>query len=727
MNFFNLHRLNRIVAFILIFCSQTALYASHIVGGEMYYDCLGNNQYRITTKVYRDCNSTGAAFDSPLVLGVFRTGNNSLVDTYNVPFPGSTLLPVVFSNPCVNPPSNICVQEAIYEQIITLPPSPDGYTVVYERCCRGPGIVNLTNPDDEGLTLTTTIPGTNTGVTCNSSPRFTNYPPLLLCNNEDLVFDHSATDPDGDVIEYELCTPFHGGSQANPAPNPPNNPPYNNIVWENGFNAVQPFGASGPTTLNQSTGLLTASPSLLGTFVVGVCAKEYRNGNLIGVTRRDFLFTVFNCDISMQAEVVPQEDLASFESYCQSLTIDFENNSFGGTNYQWFFGDPTNPGPNSTDFEPSYTYPGEGLYDVMLVVNPGWPCTDTSIQTFEVYESLDVNFEVPPPQCITGNSFDFQGEGDYDNAATFVWTFGNNSNISTANTESVSDVVFDTTGYIPITFDVDWNVCQGSYTDSVFIYSVPEIDFDIDQVPYCAPMTAAFLDSTLSDAPITYFWDFGNGDTSTDANPVTVYQNPGVYEVMFNIQVDEGCVANDTLFRTIEVFPSPTADFDVNPSITDVFNTAITLTDLSIDSEQHFYQLNDNKDTTARNLVFNFLEGGYHYPYQVVTNEFGCRDTAIRQIYVEPQTTIYIPNAFTPNEDGSNEVFKPVIFDVTEYELLIFNRWGEVIFETQNTSEGWDGRMKGRLAPDGVYVWRVTYRNHRSIREEHTGHFTLIK
>ncbi len=718
-----------LVLSILMIVFSLSAFAEHIVGGEIYYDCLGNDQYRFTIKVYRDCNSSGAQFDSPLALGVFRNSDNSLYDTYNVAYPGSTQLPVVFNNPCVEPPSNICVQEAVYQVQITLPESAEGYTVVYERCCRGPAIENLQNPDAQGLTLSATVPGTNSGVSCNSSPRFNNYPPLLLCNNEELVFDHSATDPDGDVIEYELCTPFDGGSQFNPAPDPPNNPPYANIVWDNGFNATQPFGASGPITLDPNSGQLNASPSLLGRFVVGVCAKEYRNGNLISVTRRDFQFTVFNCNITLAADVVAQEELANFNSYCDGLTIDFENDSYGGTSYEWYFGDPGNPGPNSTDFEPTYTYPGEGEYDVMLIVNPGWPCTDTSIRTFQVYESLDASFIPPAAQCITGNSFDFEGLGSYDNAATFEWTFGPNANISTATSEDVSGVTFDTSGYIPVTFDVSWNVCDGSYTDSVFVYREPEINFGIDTGLYCAPFTANFVDSSLADAPIIYNWDFGDGNTSTESDPTHVYTNPGVYDVSLNIQVNEGCIADLTLNKPglIEVFPSPIADFTVDPAYTDVFNTEITLTDFSIDSDQHYYQLNETADTTERNLTYHFLEGGYHYPYQVVTNEFGCKDTAVRQIFVEPRTTMYLPNAFTPNGDETNDVFKPVIFDVTEYEFLIFNRWGQVIFETNNTSEGWDGKINGKLAPDNVYLWKVKYRNHKSIMEEHVGHFSLIK
>lgn len=704
-------------------------WSSHIVGGEIYYDCLGNDQYLVTIKIYRDCNSSGASFDTPLMLGVFRRSDNTLFNTYSVNYPGSTRLPVEFNNPCVQPPNNICIEEAIYQETITLPSNPEGYKLVYERCCRGPGIINLANSEDEGLTLTANILGTNSGITCNSSPRFKSTPPLLLCNNEELVYNHSATDPDGDEIIYELCTPFHGGSEANPAPNPPNNPPYDEIVWEGGFNATQPFGATGPINLDPNTGQLTASPDLLGKFVVGVCANEYRDGNLISTTKRDFLFTVFNCEVSLASDIVPQEELQSFNSYCQGLTIEFENNSFGGTNYFWDFDVENDPNSTSTSFEPSYTFPSEGTYNVMLVVNPGWTCTDTSVKTFQVYEGLNVSFEPPPAQCITNNSFDFEGDGEYGPDTQFQWDFGDNANVTTADTENYSGVVFDTNGYIPITFAAFSDQCEGSYTDSIFVYKEPEINFGIKPDTQCAPFTAEFIDSSSSDAPLNYLWEFGDGSTSILPEPQHTYSNAGVYDVTLSISTNEGCIADLKLNKPslIEVFPSPIADFSVDPQVTDIFNTEITFTDLSSDSYEHFYQLNDSVDTVQRNLSYHFIEGGYHYPYQVVTNEFGCTDTVSAEIYVEPQTTLYIPNAFTPNNDRTNEVFRPIIFDVTEYSFEIYNRWGEQIFKTNNRKAGWDGQIKNKNAPDGVYIWRIKFRNHKSIFEEHHGHFSLLR
>ncbi len=714
----------------MIFVAFTAIpiYAGHIVGGEIYYDCLGDDNYGVTIKVYRECGAQ-APYDSPLILGIFNNTNNSLVRTENVSFPGSEVLPVEFNNPCVQPPGNICIEEAIYRRIINLPPTPDGYTLSYQRCCRAPNIVNLANAEEEGLTLTTTVPGTNSGVTCNSSPRFTNFPPLVLCNNQELVFDHSGEDPDGDEIVYELCTPYHGGSFTNPLPNPPTAPSYQEIVWENGFSETEPFGANGPINLNPTSGMLNASPLMLGQYVVGIMAREFRNGVLLSETRRDFVFTVFNCNITLQAGIVAQEELSTFVSFCQGLTINFENSSFGGSNYFWDFGVDDDPNATSTSFQPSFTFPEPGSYDVTLIVNPNWPCSDTLTKTFIVNESLDVWFDVPPSQCVTGNSFDFEAQGNYEDNPSFFWDFGQNASPNSSEISNPTNIVYNSAGLFPITLTVEEGDCIGSFTDSLLVYQEPTIAFDIEEGLYCAPFIALFENLSAADTPLNYLWDFGDGTTSSQQNPVHVYEEPGIYNVSLAVTSTQGCTAELFLEKPglIEVFPSPTAAFTVDPEETTAFQTEITFEDESIDSEQHFYFFTETDSTEERTATWNYHEGGSHRPFQVVINEYGCRDTAFRTVFVAPQTTLYIPNAFTPDGDDINPVFKPVVYDVDDYEFIVYNRWGKEVYRTGKTSEGWDGTHNGKESPVGVYVWLVRFRNDQQIFEQHLGHVSLIR
>src|SRR3989338_7428143 len=161
-----------IIAFTLLTGTASA---SHIVGGDIYYDYLGNNNYQFFLSVYRDCNSSGAAFDDPLVLTVYNS-SNQMIQNLSLPFPGSTMVPTNFSDPCLNTAPDVCTQQAIYTTIVNLPPTAGGYTISYQRCCRGPAISNLNNPDDTGFTLSCVVPGTANNNFINSSPRFTGYP-----------------------------------------------------------------------------------------------------------------------------------------------------------------------------------------------------------------------------------------------------------------------------------------------------------------------------------------------------------------------------------------------------------------------------------------------------------------------------------------------------------------------------------------------------------------------
>jgi gliding motility-associated-like protein len=703
--------------------------ASHIVGGDIYYDYIGNNQYQVYLTLYRDCRSDGAEFDDPLYLTVYDE-NKTLYENKEVSFPGSIQLPVVFNNPCVTPPNDICVEKAVYVSTLTLPPRKGGYTISYQRCCRGPKVRNITIPDDAGLTLTTHVPGSETGFSVNSSPRFKNYPPLLLCNNDELVFDHLATDPDGDQLVYSLVTPNSGASSADPKPDQAPPPVYPKVNWAGGFSQSNPLGPGATISLDGQTGLLKASPELTGFFVIGIRVQEFRNGTLLGETVRDFLFYVINCDISLEAILPLQEDMNTFVSYCQGLAIKFQNKSYGGTNYQWDFGVTEMVTDVSTLRNPTYIYPGPGTYNVRLIVNPGWQCTDTAYQIITVNEKLMVSYTHTDSMCITDNSFDFQGTFQGPSQTTVEWDFGTHASITSSTLLNVTDIVFDTSGYIPVTLTGTYETCFITITDSVFIYRVPVPEFEIPPGLQCLPFTAYFYDKSLSDVPLLYSWTFGDGDTSTVKNPSHVYNSVDSFDVSLTIISEEGCLDTLMLFKPnyVKVKPTPVSQFSVDPQNTDVWHTIIQFTDESTDGLYMMYYFNDSTSTVERNPLFSYYEGGYHTAQQLVMNSYGCRDTSYQTIYVEPYTTIYIPNAFTPDGDGLNSVFRPIALDTKYWEFTIYDRWGTEFFKTNNPKEGWNGMYQGKESPVGVYIYRIEFITpQKDYREEQVGHFSLIR
>lgn len=630
-----------IIFFVL---SATKLFGSHIVGGDIYYDYLGNNNYRFYITLYRDCLSTGAAYDDPLSLGIYTQGNSSPYLTLSVPFPGSVILPVVFNNPCVTPPTNICVEKAVYTVIVNLPPIPGGYTVTYQRCCRGPNITNLIQPDDTGITLSAHVPGSETGASNNSSPRFTNYPPLLLCNNDDLIFDHSATDPDGDQLVYSLITPLDGASSAAPAPVPPPGPPYFTVNWATSFSAANPLGPGATISIDPNTGILTASPQMLGLFVVGIRVQEYRNGVLIGETIRDFLFRVFNCDITMQAILPTQEQLSSFVSYCQGLTVAFENNSYGGTNYAWDFGVTNSTSDVSTLFEPTFTYPASGTYDAMLVVNPGWPCTDTAYMTVTVNNLLNVSYTATDSICILNNLVDFFGVTDGPPNTAFEWNFGPTASVLTAASQNVNNINFDNSGYTPVSLTATFGDCETTYEDSIYIFPEPTAAIELPVNFECNGLTIPFGNNSIG--TLNQLWDFGVGGTLADTSnlfePSFTFPAGGTYTVTLIGGSTSGCF--DTTSQQITVYEPLSISFTHDDSLCIIGNSFDfdgSMTGPSITEYLWNFGPNASISTSTDLDVFNVVFDTFGIIPITLTASFNsCSETATSSIFIYREPTI---------------------------------------------------------------------------------------
>ena len=404
----------------------STLRATHIVGGELNYTCLGDDQYRLELTIFRDCfnGNPNAFFDDPAAVGLFDA-SNQLVDNFEIPFDtqlNDTLQPVL-SNPCLVVPPNVCVHTTTYTQVVTIPYLPGGYTLAYQRCCRNLTINNIVDPLDSGATYSANISEAAL-LACNSNPQFNDWPPLYICVNEPIDFDQSAIDIDGDSLVYRLCTPQLGGAPSgtggSPQPNPPNPPPYELVSWMPGFdeNNMLNGGAGNDLTIDPATGFLTGVPTIIGQFVVGICVEEYRNGQLISTTRRDFQYNVGDCDLAVAAFFAPGLQ-------CDDNTVSFDNQSSGSSIFQWNFGDPDNPGINSTAADPQYTYPDTGTYEVRLIVNAGFPCVDTSYQTVRIQENyLTADFDVDYTDCTDGvdvQIFDTSVDTVF-NPVSWVWT-----------------------------------------------------------------------------------------------------------------------------------------------------------------------------------------------------------------------------------------------------------------------------------------------------------------
>ena len=195
---------------LLMVLFASGSFASHIVGGEITYVCLGNNNYEFTVNIYRDCiggNPAALESDNPAFISIFRGSNFFSFDSLYLT--SQQVVPVNFSNDCIKNPPPTCLSLVQFKFVKNLPASNQEYTVVYQRCCRNEAINNIINPGITGATYSCKVPP----LICNNSAKFTYFPPQIICVNNPFVYDHSATDADGDSLSYEFCEALTGGNQ----------------------------------------------------------------------------------------------------------------------------------------------------------------------------------------------------------------------------------------------------------------------------------------------------------------------------------------------------------------------------------------------------------------------------------------------------------------------------------------------------------------------------------
>lgn len=307
-------------------------HAAHLVGGQFTYTCLGDDNYSLRLVIFRDCNCTGCAtFDDPANITVFD-GDFNIVNTYQMFSPTITQIPVQTEDLCIEEAPNVCVEQGVYELDIALPPSANGYQIVYQRCCRNNTILNLDFPGETGSTYVAAIPPLGVGESCNnSSPLFTEYPPIVICAGSPLLFDHSAFDAEGDSLVYSLCELNSGASTTDPAPTIADYP-VAPVQWAAGYSSSYPLASDPAMSIDSQTGQLTAFPNTVGQFVVGVCVSEYRDGELLSVTTRDFQFNVADCAVVVAlADVV----VSNNDTICPGQSTQLIGQVFSADTYFW--------------------------------------------------------------------------------------------------------------------------------------------------------------------------------------------------------------------------------------------------------------------------------------------------------------------------------------------------------------------------------------------------------
>ena len=725
-------------------------FSYHIVGGELIYNDLGNGKYQIILKIYRDCAAANASqFDGlpnyPVAYLTVFDASNSVIGVFDIGSPVITPVPPAFNNPCILAPNNICIEEGVYTYTLDLPPKTGGYTVVYQRCCRNSIIENLLNPDGQGATYFAEIPGPE-DATVNNSPRFTKFPPIYICRNTPIKFDHSAIDPDGDQLVYSLCAPYAGlggccgalnypPSSADPncisppsaCPTEASLPPYSNVLFVSPYSGSYPIDSNPAFSIDPLTGQLAGTPTLIGQYVVGICVQEYRNNVLLNTHFRDFQFTVIGCTVTVLSAVADQTQ------QCQGQTIIFTNQSINNSAspiYHWDFGVPTLNSDTSNLLNPTYMYPDTGTYVLSLITNPGKPCSDTLKKPVYVYPPLNINYAHPARQCLRTNNFNFTTQGVYLPQTTYLWDFTALATPSVSFLKDPQSIHFNQPGLHFVKLIAKQFACVDTFIDTLRIIKGPQAKINNVQSGLCDPALIGFSNGSSSDLPLTYYWYFSNGKTSRDFEPSQVFSPAGIYSATLIAETTEVCKdTSAAVLSNILVNPKPVSSFTFSPKETSIFDPDINIqSTASLDVLTTVFNFGDGSGSSTIQNLHTYSDFGVYRISLNVTNSFGCADSSSDFVKILPEFRFWIPNSFTPDDNSRNDIFMPKIIGAVQYEFEIYNRWGQRIFRTSNPEEGWNGSYKERESPQGIYIWKISFKNVATEQiEKHVGHLTLIR
>jgi len=313
-------------------------------------------------------------------------------------------------------------------------------------------------------------------------------------------------------------------------------------------------------------------------------------------------------------------------------------------------------------------------------------------------------------------------------ASTYNWIPTTGLSSATSSAPVCSPMV--TTVYTVTGTDV--NGCQSTATTTLVVTPGPPAVITPSLTTGCAPVCPNFANTDTTNASVnTYNWTFGNGQTSGAIAPSTCYTVAGNYTVSLTVTNSAGCIGVST--ATVNVYPVPAADFSATPQPTTI-----------LDNNVHFYDqttggamitswnwnLGNHTTSTSQNPICLYTDTGSFAVQLVVTSNHGCKDSVIKYIRINDEFSLYVPNAFSPNADGVNDIFYAKGDGVRDFKMYIFDRWGNMLFFTDDIAKGWDGRYlsKGEsIVQEDVYVWKIQCKTNKGERKQLSGHVSLIK
>jgi len=433
----------------------------------------------------------------------------------------------------------------------------------------------------------------------------------------------------------------------------------------------------------------------------------------------------FGCvDSSFGSPIVFPKPIPNFSATpitgCSPMAVSFTNTSTGNNSSSWLF----NNGQASIFTNPTITFTNASgnsaiTFSVKLLVGTANNCFDSISKPINLFPRPKAAFNLDTPAC-SPKIITFTNTSTGANA--YLWNFGNIPTTSTVTspTNQYINSLFTNQQFTVSLVATNSNNCKDTLRVPLVVY--PKANFFISAMPDsgCTPLKVFF-------PPIVgvqnYQWSYGDGSSANTGSVSNTFVNntPSFknYTVQLIARDVYGCA--DTPVKVIKVFPRPIAVFQANPLTVFVPNQATQCINLSSGAVQYNWKFGDGGTSIEFSPQHTYANAGEYQITLICTSNRGCKDTfdLPQKIIALEETFVQVPNAFTPNANGSpgsiygatdlsNDVFHPQIRGTDKYEMSVYSRWGELLFVTKNPDEGWDGYYKGKICTQDVYVWKIS-------------------
>lgn len=377
-------------------------------------------------------------------------------------------------------------------------------------------------------------------------------------------------------------------------------------------------------------------------------------------------------------------------------------------------------------FSPAASAVGMNVITYTLV---NGPCTAIATETVEVTHYIDPTIAGAGPFCIYDPVLDLQTLPT-NAGGTWTGTGVNGTDFSPAVAGAGLHVLTYSTNPVPFVA----NLCSDSRTISIQVNATPIVVLNTADADGCNyPFVTSFYPSNVNTG--TLVWNFGdNSNTETGFSPTHTYTSPGTYSVTTTYTDNVGCTTTSTLNTLITVYPVPVADFSPSPDVTTVVDGEVTFNNQTsnLNNNTYIWNFAGLGGSSEVSPVYLFTNSGEYFVTLIAVSPYGCQDTAVKKVTVNPDVVLYVPNAFTPNGDGLNDEFQiflpPTGVDYSTFNLTIFDRWGEVIYKSNDVFKFWNGAKNnsGEVVKQDTYVYKITFKDDKKKSYDKVGYVVLL-